>query len=111
LPGRSSSFSNRGVRRGIALTRLFLEHHDSLQSHLQQELGKAAAGMASEDDILQQTFVRAAQTIGRLEFRGDGSFQAWLKTIATNLVKDARKRRLRERRATARADALAGDRQ
>jgi RNA polymerase sigma factor (sigma-70 family) len=52
------------------------------------------------DDILQQTFVRAAQGIKKFEDREVGSLRSWLKTIAANLVKDAQKRRGRERRAT-----------
>jgi RNA polymerase sigma-70 factor (ECF subfamily) len=53
------------------------------------------------DDILQQTFVRAAQGIKNFQDREPGSLRGWLKKIATNLIKDAQKRRGRERRATA----------
>jgi RNA polymerase sigma-70 factor (ECF subfamily) len=51
------------------------------------------------DDVLQQTFVRVAQTVGTFEVRHPGSFAAWLETIADNLIRDAAKRRRRERRA------------
>jgi RNA polymerase sigma-70 factor (ECF subfamily) len=84
----------------VALTQLFLIHHDSLRFHVRQQVETAPIGTASADDILQQVFVRAAQAVGTFEIRGAGSFRGWLKTIATNLVKDARKRRLRERRAS-----------
>ena len=92
----------------VALTQLFLSHHDSLRFHVQQQLRTGPAGVASADDILQQAFVRAAQAIRTFEPRGDGSFRGWLKTISTNLVKDARKRRQRERRAGRAEQPLAG---
>ena len=50
------------------------------------------------DDVLQQTFVRAAQAIGTFEPRHADAFRGWLRTIADNLVRDAEKRRRRERR-------------
>lgn len=85
----------------VALTQLLLNHHDAIRQHVRQQLVSAPAGIANADDILQQTYVRAAQAISRFESRPSASFRAWLKTIATNLIKDARKRRVRERRAPA----------
>ena len=38
------------------------------------------------DDIKQETFVRAFQSVGR--FRGDSSLQTWLLTICANLCRD-----------------------
>lgn len=85
----------------VALTQLLLTHHDALQHHIRQQLASAPAGISNADDVLQQTYVRAAQAIGRFESRPAASFRGWLKTIATNLIKDARKRWVRERRAPA----------
>jgi len=51
----------------------------------------------SAEDVLQQTFVRAALSIGGFQERGPNSFASWLMTIAGNLVRDAQKRRRRER--------------
>lgn len=91
---RSASCGDR-----VALTQLLVRHHDSLRLHVQRQLAAVPNGTASPEDILQQTVVRAAQAVARFEQRESGSFLAWLKTIAANLIKDARKRRVRERRA------------
>ena len=45
--------------------------------------------------------VRAALGIGKYQPRHEGAFRAWLMKIADNLVKDAQKRKRRERRVAA----------
>lgn len=85
----------------VALSQLLLIHHDALRRHILHESAGLRLGVMLADDILQQTFVRAAQSIKSFEDRDVGSLRGWLKTIATNLIKDAQKRRGRERRATA----------
>ncbi len=82
-----------------ALSQLLLIHHDALRRHIVHESAGQQLGVMLADDILQQTFVRAAQGITGFEDRDPGSLRGWLKTIATNLIKDAQKRRGRERRA------------
>ncbi len=84
-----------------ALSQLLLIHHDALRRHIVHESAGQQLGVMLADDILQQSFVRAAQSMGTFESREAGSFRGWLKTIATNLIKDAQKRRGRERRTTA----------
>ncbi len=81
-----------------ALAQLLFENHDTLRRHIAAKLASGPLGHVSADDVLQQTFVRAAGGIAT--FEGEPrSFRAWLKTIATNLVLDARKRHRRERRS------------
>jgi RNA polymerase sigma-70 factor (ECF subfamily) len=92
------------IRQAVAgdrasLSQLLLIHYDGLRRHISRRIADDLQGLLREDDVLQQTFVRAAQTIGTFQPRHEGSFRAWLKTIAENLVKDAAKRRRRERRA------------
>jgi RNA polymerase sigma-70 factor, ECF subfamily len=82
-----------------ALSQLLLEYYDDVQRHVEVLLVREAPGVATADDILQQTFVRTALGIRHFEWRGAGSFRGWLKTIAGNLVRDVQKRRRRERRA------------
>ena len=82
----------------VCLSRLLLLHYDDLVRHISRHMSAELHEVVLVDDILQQTFVRAAQAIGNYEIRGPGAFRAWLKTIAGNLVKDAHKRRRRERR-------------
>ena len=82
-----------------ALSQLLLIHHDALRRHIDHESAGRQLGVMLADDILQQSFVRAALNIRTFENREVGSLRGWLKSIATNLIKDARKRRGRERRA------------
>ncbi|MDA1053479.1 MAG: RNA polymerase sigma factor [Planctomycetota bacterium] len=83
-----------------ALSQLLLIHHDPLRRHIVHESAGRQLGVMLADDILQQTFVRAAQGIRTFEHREMSSLRGWLKTIAANLIKDAQKRRSRERRAS-----------
>lgn len=82
-----------------ALSQLLLLHYDDLQRHLATRISAELQCRLDPDDVLQQTFVRAAQSIERFESQHRGAFGAWLRTIAENLVKDAEKRGRRERRA------------
>ena len=82
-----------------ALSSLLLEHYDGLHRHITARISNQLQGLVRADDILQQTFVRVAQRISTFEPHHDGAFRAWLKTIAENLLRDAEKRRRRERRA------------
>ncbi len=93
------------MRRAIAgdraaLSALLLDHYDSLQHHISTRISHQLRGLVRADDILQQTFVRAAQRIAEFQPQHEGAFRGWLKTIAENLLRDAEKRRRRERRAS-----------
>ncbi len=92
-----------------ALSQLLLIHHDSLRRHIVHQSAGRQLGVMLADDILQQTFVRAAQGIKSFENGEAGSLRGWLKTIATNLIKDAQKRRGRERRAASQHAAPSDD--
>jgi len=89
-----------------ALARLLFEHHNVLQRHIAGRLSTSAPGLLLAEDVMQQTFVRAARGIANFEGSAAG-FRAWLKTIATNLILDAQKRQRRERRAPVRNDVSA----
>lgn len=82
-----------------ALSQALLLHYDSLRGHIAGRISGELKRLVDADDILHQTMVRAAQGIGRFEPRHEGAFRGWLKTIADNLIKDAQKRKRRERRA------------
>ncbi len=98
---RQATHGDRG-----ALAQLLFDHHDVLKRHITRRLSTGVPGVVVAEDILQQTFVRAAHGIP--SFQGDlAGFRAWLTTIATNLIRDAQKRQRRERRAPARNDPQA----
>ncbi|MCA9118937.1 MAG: sigma-70 family RNA polymerase sigma factor [Planctomycetaceae bacterium] len=91
------------LRRAIAgdrasLSQLLLIHHDALRRHISLESVGEQLGVMHADDVLQQTFVRAAKGITKFQEREVGSMRGWLKTIASNVIRDAKKRRGRERR-------------
>jgi RNA polymerase sigma factor (sigma-70 family) len=82
-----------------ALSELLLVHYDGLRQHIGRRISGDLQRLILADDVLHQTFVRAAGGIRSFQPRHERAFRAWLKTIADNLIKDAEKRRRRERRA------------
>jgi len=82
-----------------SLTELLLVHYDGLRRRISGRISGDLQGLISPDDVLHQTFVRAAQRVESFRLRHKGAFRGWLETIADNLIKDAAKRRNRERRA------------
>ncbi len=88
-----------------ALSQLLLIHYDGLRRHIAARVSRDLQGLLRPDDVLQQTFVRVAQSISSFQFRHKRAFRAWLETIAENIIKDAAKRRRRERRAIHRPSA------
>lgn len=98
---RQATLGDRG-----ALAQLLFEQHEALQRHIARRLSAGAPGVVLAEDILQQTFVRAARGIASFDGNAAG-FRGWLTTIATNLILDAHKRRRRERRGPARGQPSA----
>lgn len=82
-----------------SLSQLLLLHYDSLRRYLASRISADLQGLLRAEDVLHQTLVRAARMVSSFEPHHAGSFRAWLRTIADNLLKDAEKRRRRERRA------------
>jgi len=90
-----------------ALSQLLLLHYDGLKRYLSRRITPELQGLLRPEDLLHQTLVRAAQSVGGFEVRHANAFRGWLETIADNLLRDAAKRRRRERRA---AEPAAGGR-
>ena len=90
-----------------SLSQLLLLHYDELSRHVAQRVSDEVQGVWPVEDVLQETFYKAARALHTFEHRGQGSFCAWLKSISSNLVKDVHKRRRRERRAPAEFRSLA----
>lgn len=104
----SSLVSRAAAGDRAALSQLLLLHFDDLHQHVESRISPRLQGLMRADDILQQTFLRAAQAIGTFELRHADAFRGWLRTIADNLVRDAEKRRRRERRFPAFPRQVAG---
>lgn len=109
----SASFSESVLLRQAiagdraALSQILLLYYDDLQRHVARRLSHASVEAVSTEDILQQTFVRAALAVARFAEQPEGSFRGWLFTIAANLVRDAQKRRHREQRAAKIPESMA----
>jgi RNA polymerase sigma-70 factor (ECF subfamily) len=108
-PDSQSALLTRAVTGDrAALAQLFLQHYDTLQAHVQSRLTPDVRGLVRAEDVMQQTFIRAAQAVTAFVPRHRGAFSGWLATIADNLLRDLRKRRGRERRADDVARPVAG---
>ena len=81
-----------------ALSELLLLHYDFLRSHVARRISPDLQGLLRTEDVLQQTLVQAAGGIRTFRTRHAGGLRAWLRTIADNVIRDAEKRRRRERR-------------
>jgi RNA polymerase sigma-70 factor, ECF subfamily len=70
-----------------------------LRSSVERQ-GRPAGGAADVDEVVQETFVLAFESIGRFEWKDEASFFAWLSRIAMNVsidrAKDSRRRRYLE---------------
>jgi len=86
----------QGDRR--ALEQLLWQHYDRLNRFVSQQLPVAVQGRFQAEDVLQETFVEAWQHIGSFEVQQPEGFHAWLRTIATNKLRD----RLRAHKAAKR---------
>jgi RNA polymerase sigma-70 factor (ECF subfamily) len=73
----------------LALNELFFGQLDSLRQFITRRLGTQASFFITADDALQETLVRAIRGIATFESRGNGSFGAWLQTIARNTIESA----------------------
>ena len=77
-----------------------------LRARIGPKIGPSYRGILSEDDVLQVTFLDAILKMASFEDRGDGSFLAWITTLAEHNLSDAhrglrrKKREPRDRRIT-----------
>ena len=72
-----------------ALGELLFNSYDDLASFLRRKIPKPAARQVDAEDLMQQVFASAYRDIGKFEYRGDGSFQAWLRSIGEYRLRDA----------------------
>jgi RNA polymerase sigma-70 factor (ECF subfamily) len=71
-----------------AVERLLWDYYSPLQRHVEPKIPRHAHRHFGVEDILQLVFSQAFHDIGRFEPRGDGSFFAWLRTIADHRLID-----------------------
>jgi RNA polymerase sigma-70 factor (ECF subfamily) len=69
----------------------------NLAALIRSRLGAELARELEADDILQETLLKALQSIARFSFRGEDSFLRWLGAIAENVMRTAARRKSRRR--------------
>lgn len=82
----------------LALERLLLMHARRLSRHLEPKIPDVLKGVVDVDDVLQQTFLQAFRDIRTFLPSGQGSFYAWLRSIAENRLFDCIREQKRKKR-------------
>jgi len=100
-PSQETLIAQAAAGDRIALEQLLLEYHDRLGRHVARQFPDQLKATVDVEDILHQTYVRVFRAIGSFEARSEHAFYGWLKTIASNQLRDAA-RRHRHRRTVAR---------
>ncbi len=80
------------VRKAIAgdgLAKLLELYGPSVRQDVVKRIPRRWRALLSDDDVMQQTYVDAFQSIGRFLPQGDGSFARWLDTLARCNLRDA----------------------
>ena len=111
-PSLQSLIEQAAAGDRVALEQLLLHYHDRLGRHVARDFPEGLQGLLDVEDILHQTYVRVFRAIGSFEARSEAAFFAWLRTIAANQLRDAARRRRRERPAArSRSGPAGGDQQ
>lgn len=81
-----------------AMGQLLLNAYDDLSSYLQPKIPAAMQRHLSIEDLIQQVYARAFLDLAKFEYRGVGSFRAWLRSIGEFRLRDATKEMQRKKR-------------
>jgi len=78
------------VQRGDsgAFEQLLFAHHDRLLRSIGRSMLPVVRELVTEEDVLQETFIRAYRHLANFKPDGDDSFYRWLSTIANNHLRD-----------------------
>jgi RNA polymerase sigma-70 factor (ECF subfamily) len=85
-----------------ALQSLIVHYHETLHHALADRIVENELRHLDPDDILQDAYVKAFQSVRDASFDGPGGFYKWLETIAVNQLADARRALHRQKRDVAR---------
>lgn len=72
---------------------LLLACHADLLRHIEPKMPRRLKTLHNPEDFLHDTFNKAIAGLDRFEYRGKGSFLAWLKQIATRTLIDANRKK------------------
>ena len=87
--GEQKLIARAQVGDASALNRLLDGHAPALRRRIHGRLPPAVRRKCADSDIMQETMMVAARRIGEFEYRGPGSFRAWLAGIAENAARRA----------------------
>jgi RNA polymerase sigma-70 factor (ECF subfamily) len=86
----------RGEQRAFSL--LFQKYQRRLAVLIYYKMSDGLRGRFEVDDILQEVFLSAAQSMNRFTYQSPGSLMAWLSRIADHVIVDAARHENREKR-------------
>ena len=81
-----------------ALKILLLVTRDRLKVHISSRLPPDLVATTDPEDILHDTWLAVFRSIASFELRGQGSFYAWIRTIAENRLKNAAEKERADKR-------------
>ena len=101
MPSPTSTFDlverfKSGDTRAFSL--LFEKYRPRLAVLVHYKLSPDMRGRIEVDDILQETFLEAARSVGNFTYRSPGSFMSWLSRIADHVIIDAARQEGRQKR-------------
>jgi RNA polymerase sigma-70 factor (ECF subfamily) len=73
----------------VAVQLLLVHHHAALVADIERRLPAHLARVLSAEDICQEAYVAAVRRLAQFQAAGEGSFFAWLRTIAEHKLMDA----------------------
>lgn len=74
-----------------AFDTLARRYEDRLREGIRLRMGPQVRGNLEPDDVLQETFLRAFESIASFQWRDEAGFLGWLESIAENRIRDSLK--------------------
>lgn len=93
---RLVSAARNGDRAAVG--QLLLDAYDDLAGYLQPRIPAAMKRHVGTEDLIQQVFAKAFTDVAKFEYRGPGSFRAWLRSMGDFRLRDAIKEMQRKKR-------------
>lgn len=72
-----------------AFDALVVRYEEPLREFTRLRMGRRVQGKLEPDDVLQETFLRAFESIACFQWRDESGFLRWLQSIAENRIRDA----------------------
>src|SRR5262245_9514205 len=80
-----------------AFDALIRAHEAELKKHARVRIGEHLKSKVEVEDVVQETFARAWQSIASFQWTGEGAFVAWLKGIVEHVILKLVSRHSKER--------------